>query len=65
MREQPLNRYVPGTYLKDCDECSFTFLRSEMTKRYDEAIVCPRCMEDEPRDQTRRPVKSVKPFRRD
>lgn len=46
MRIYPTNRFVPGTYKRECDECGFDFIRSEMRKRWDGAIVCQWCYEE-------------------
>ena len=55
MRETHVGqRYIPGTYWKECDECGFDFLRSELRKRWDEAIVCSSCWDPIPRDLERR-----------
>lgn len=43
MRQYPENRYVPGTYKRECDECGFDFLRSEMIKDSKGKIVCSAC----------------------
>jgi len=40
MRQQPTNRYIPGDYLRNCDICDFTYLRSELKKNSDGLIVC-------------------------
>jgi hypothetical protein len=36
----PTNRYVQGDYKRSCDVCGFDYLRSELKKRWDGAIVC-------------------------
>lgn len=46
MKQYPLNRYVPGTYKKECDRCGFDFLRSELQKESDTgSIVCKSCLD--------------------
>jgi len=47
----------PDTYIseRDCDECGFTFKESQLTKRFDGAMVCKWCFEEEhPLDVFRR-----------
>lgn len=46
MRQYPLNRYVPGTYKRECDICGFDFLRSELHERWDGLIVCSEDFEE-------------------
>lgn len=40
MRIWPKNRFVSGTYKRECDVCGFDYLRSELMTRWDGAIVC-------------------------
>ncbi len=40
MRVWPRNRYVPGEYKRECDSCGADFLRSELMRRWDGALVC-------------------------
>jgi hypothetical protein len=40
MRRQPTNRYVSGDYLRDCDICDWTYLRSELTRTWDGWLAC-------------------------
>lgn len=47
MRIYPTNRYVPGTYKRKCDVCGWDYLRSELRKRWDGAIVCKYDYEEE------------------
>ncbi len=46
MRIYPTNRFVNGTYKRECDICGFDYLRSEMKKQWDNAIVCNYCYTD-------------------
>ena len=64
MRVQPRNRYVPGDYLRECDVCDFTFLRSELMKRWDGAIVCPDDWEEKDSQLEKRTHKE-RPLKRD
>lgn len=44
MRQWPLNRFVSGTYKRECDRCGFDYLRSELMKEPDTGyIVCSKC----------------------
>ena len=47
--QYPTNRYVSGTYKKECDVCGRDFLRSELKKRWDGMIVCSRDHDPKPR----------------
>jgi len=51
MRQYPLNRYVPGTYKRECDRCGWDYLRTELVREYDtNLLVCPSCLfEPDPR----------------
>ncbi len=59
----PLNRYVPGTYKRECDRCGFDFLRSQLVvERGTGFIVCKDCLDKpHPRDGSppvpRKPIK--------
>jgi len=54
MRQYPENRYVPNTYKRECDECGFDYLRSEMIKDHLGKIVCPQCYDPKhPRENPR------------
>ena len=65
MRIYPENRYVAGTYKRECDVCGFDFLRSELRKRWDGAIVCKEDYEDKhDRDKPPRVIHE-RPFKRD
>lgn len=65
MKVYPTNRYVPGTYKRSCDVCGFSYLRSEMKKRWDNLIVCDEDFEPKPEHlRKRRPIR-IKPFKRD
>ncbi len=33
-------KYIPGDHLMDCDECGFTYRRSQIARRWDGAMVC-------------------------
>ena len=48
MRVYPKNRYVKGTYKKECDVCGWDYLRSELRKRYDGLVVCKKCWLEKP-----------------
>jgi hypothetical protein len=65
MRRYPLNRYVLGTYKRECDVCGFDGLRKDMLERYDGRIVCKKDWEPEPRDWKKRTHKTERPLRRD
>lgn len=66
MRRQPINRYIPGDYLRDCDVCGWTYLRSELKKRYDGYIVCDKDYETRhPRDLAEKKIHKDKPFKGD
>jgi hypothetical protein len=65
MRQYPLNRYVPGTYKRECDVCGWDYLRSELKERYDGAIVCEKDWEPEPREWRKRNRIKERPLRRD
>lgn len=41
----PYSRYVSGTYKATCPRCGFDYLRSEMKKEWDGAIVCSKCFD--------------------
>lgn len=64
MRVWPKNRYVPGDYKRECDVCGFDFLRSELMKRWDGAIVCKYDWEEKDPQLTKR-VHKEGPFKRD
>ena len=53
MRETHRNNvFRSGDYWRECDECGFDYLRSELRTRYDGAIVCDKDWEEEhPKDQ--------------
>lgn len=59
------NRYSPGDHWRECDECGFDFLRSELVKRRDGAIVCAKCWEPRHPQDLRRDYPRERPFRRD
>jgi hypothetical protein len=65
MRETHVNRYVPGTYWRECDVCGFDMLRKEMLTRYDGLIVCPQDWEPKPRSDRKRSTVRERPLRRD
>lgn len=49
MRVWPKNRFVAGTYKRECDRCGFDYLFSELSAEFDtKALVCPDCLD--PRD---------------
>lgn len=64
MRVWPKNRYVPGTYKRECDVCGFDYLRSELMTRWDGAIVCPADWEEKDPQLDKR-AHHEGPFRRD
>jgi hypothetical protein len=66
MSTYPTNRYVPGTYKRECARCGTDHLRSEMVKeRWSGLVVCKRCLYPEPQHlKPRRKIKE-KPFKRD
>jgi len=47
LRVWPKNRFVAGTYKRECDVCGFDYLRSDLRKRYDGALVCSADFEEE------------------
>lgn len=59
----PLNRYVPGTYKRECDRCGFDFLRTELFREpKTHLLVCKDCLDKpHPRDDSpparRNPIK--------
>jgi len=63
----PKNRYVPGTYKRECDRCSFDFLRSELViERRTLLIVCPQCHDPRvERDKPQRKKRIEEYFERD
>lgn len=62
----PLNRYVPGTYKRECDRCGFDYLRSELTKEERTGlIVCDKCHDPLARDDRPRQWPRIRPFKRD
>lgn len=65
MQRYPLNRFVPGTYKRECDDCGFDFLRSQLKKRWDGFIVCVKCWEPKPEHLRKRKLRPEKPFKRD
>ena len=65
MGNYPLNRYVPGTYKRECDICGFDKLRNEMRKNWKGLIVCPPCWDPKPEELIIKPHRSEKPFKRD
>lgn len=40
MRIMPTNRFVPKDYLRECDVCGWDYLRSQLLRRWDGALVC-------------------------
>lgn len=52
MATYPLNRYVPGTYKRECDRCGFDFLRNQLhVQPGTELLVCSDCLDKvHPRD---------------
>lgn len=66
MARYPLNRYVPGTYKRECDRCGFDYLRNQMRKEpVTNLIVCQKCYDPEHPRHKREPIKPERPFRRD
>lgn len=65
MRIYPTNRFVPGTYKRECDVCGFQYLRSELLKRWDGAIVCREDWEEEDTRYKNRSKPREQPFKRD
>jgi hypothetical protein len=61
----PTDRYVPGTYKRSCDVCGFDYLRSEMRKRWDGAIVCEQDYEEEDIRYKNKIIPKEQPFKRD
>jgi len=63
VRQYPLNRWVSGTYKRSCDRCGWDYLRSELRREWNGAIVCfkdfdPRPRSSKPKKPHReRPVK--------
>jgi|TARA_Y100000310_G_C20230991_1_gene600227 hypothetical protein len=48
------NQYVPGTYWRECDVCGWDYLRKDLMRRYDNAIVCKDDWEEEhPNDKVK------------
>lgn len=46
MRKWPTNRFVHGTYKRECDRCGFDYLANELSVEYDtKALVCPECLD--------------------
>ena len=65
MRIYPTNRFVRGTYKRECQRCGFDFLRFELRKEWTGLIVCPDDWQEEPERNKRRTPKNIKPFKRD
>ena len=67
MADTHRNRYVRGDYLADCDSCGFTFLASQLQRRWDGFMVCDKDYEERhPSDlfrisRTDRPVPWTRP----
>ena len=56
MRQYPLNRWVAGTYKKECARCGWDYLRSELQRDPNtNSLVCFRCI-----DPPKRVVKARK-----
>ena len=66
MSNYPSNRYVPGTYKRECDRCGFDFLRSQLHKEEKTGfIVCSACLDiKHEHDYPRKPIVE-RPFKRD
>jgi len=65
MRVYPQNRYVRGTYKRECDQTGFDHLRSEMRKQWDGLIVHKDVWQEEPERNKRRKAPRQRTFRRD
>ena len=66
MRETHVNNvFKSGDFWRECDECGFDYLRSEMLKRYDGAIVCRKDYEEEHPNDLNLPKIKEQPFRGD
>jgi hypothetical protein len=65
-RIYPENRYVPGTYKRECDRCGFDYLRSQMVEEEDtKLIVCKQCVDiKHPRSYPKRKY-GERPFKKD
>lgn len=40
MRIYPRNRYIGGTFKRECDVCGWDYLRIELELRWDGLLVC-------------------------
>ena len=65
MREYPKNRWVAGTYKRECDICGWDYLRSEMLKTWDNLIVCRKDYEPKHTRLLNRSRLKERPFRQD
>ena len=58
----PLNRYVPGTYKRECDRCGSDFLRIELYREQGtNFLVCKDCL-DKPHTRDDAPPPRRKPI---
>jgi hypothetical protein len=64
-RIYPRNRYVPGTYKRECAICGFDFLRSEMRKQWNGLVVHSKCFDTKPKHLRKRRHIRERPFKRD
>lgn len=59
------NTYTPGTYIRQCDVCGSDFLRSELVRRWDGAIVCSRHNYPKPPHLQNKSTIKERPFKKD
>ncbi len=48
MRQTPTNRYVSGDIKRQCDECGWDYLESQLRRRWDGALVCEKDYDPKP-----------------
>lgn len=59
------SRYKNRDHWRECDVCGFDYLRSELRKRWDGAIVCKKDFETKPRHMQTKHKPRERSFRRD
>lgn len=65
MGRYPLNRYIPGTYKRECDICGMDFLRKDMMKDHEGRVVDKACYDPEHPRKKKRSPRRRKPLKRD
>lgn len=65
IRQYPKNRYVSGTYKRECDISGFDHLRSELSKTWDNFVVSSRNYDEKSRKDIPKVMKKNTPMRFD